>query len=172
MPWDQAIAIVLFRSFPCLLVMAAFGDVASFRIPNTLNIALACLYLPTAIAAGSGLETIGWHLGAGALVLVIGIILFALKWLGGGDVKLVAAAACWTGFTGLPGLLIFMALAGGVLALVLLAVRRLLRDRIDRSSRYSRILGQTRDVPYGVAIAIGGFATMPKLDIFRSVFGL
>jgi len=164
------VAILLFLSFPCLLVLAAAGDIKRYRIPNTLNIALACLYLPTALLAGSTWGTIGWHVAAGGAVLVVGIVLFALNWLGGGDAKLLAAAACWTGFAGLPGFLIFTALAGGVLALVLLAVRRLLRGRIDDDSSLARLLGQTRDVPYGIAIAVGGLAMMPKLDIVRTLF--
>ncbi|MBC6440771.1 MAG: prepilin peptidase [Rhodospirillales bacterium] len=92
-------------------------------------------------------------------------MLFVLNRLGGGDVKLLAAAACWTGFAILPDFLIVVGLAGGVLALGLLVIRRLLRGRIAEDSPLARLLGQTRDVPYGIAIAAGGIVVWPKMDL-------
>jgi prepilin peptidase CpaA len=166
---DKLAGLLLILAFPCLLAVAAAGDLARYRIGNGLNITLALLYFPAAFVVGSDIETTAWHLGAGTTVLAVGLVLFVLDRLGGGDVKLLAAAACWTGFSALPAFLIYVALSGGVLALFLLLARKLLANRLSETSSLARLFGATRDVPYGLAIAFGGFATLPRLDLIRSL---
>jgi len=90
----------------------------------------------------------GWRsllpaVAAGALVLVVGTLPFSLGWIGGGDVKLVAACACALEWTQVVPLLLYTALAGGLLALVLFALRRM-----------GRFSGPA-EMPYAVAIAAG-----------------
>jgi prepilin peptidase CpaA len=160
---------LLVLAFPCLLVVAALGDVIRFRISNRINLIVALLYLPAAIWMGSDIVTILWHLGAAATVLVAGIILFSLGMIGGGDVKLLAACGCWTGFAVLPLFLITVALAGGALAIVLLLLRLAVSKRVSESSSLARLLGRSRDVPYGVAIAVGGVVTLPKLALVAAL---
>jgi prepilin peptidase CpaA len=167
----RLIGALLILAFPCLLVVAALGDVTRFRISNRLNILLALLYLPAAIWMGSDGVTVLWHLGAGAAVLVVGILLFATGVIGGGDVKLLAASSCWVGFANLPLFLITVALAGGVLALALIVLRWALADRISPTATLARLLGRSRDVPYGLAIAIGGLVTLPRMDLVRPLLG-
>jgi prepilin peptidase CpaA len=159
---------LLVLTFPCLLVAAALGDIIRFRISNRLNLVLALLYLPAAIWMGSDVAMILWHLGAGATVLVAGIVLFSLGVIGGGDVKLLAACGCWTGFSALPMFLITVALAGGILAIALLLLRLVLSKRIPESSSLARLLGRSRDVPYGVAFAIGGFVILPRMALVQA----
>ncbi len=170
------VAFLLCLAFPVLLALAAWGDVARYRIPNSLSIALAASYLPAALAAGAGLSEIAWHLAAGVGLLAIGIALFFAGVLGGGDAKLIAAAACWTGFPVLPAFLIYVALAGGALALALLVLRRLLVRvfgiTADSDRRLGRLVARPRDVPYGLAIAIGGIAIFARLDAVRSAIGM
>ncbi|HVI90545.1 MAG TPA: pilus assembly protein CpaA, partial [Dongiaceae bacterium] len=55
--------------------------------------------------------------------------------------------ALWTGFAALPRFILLTALAGGVLALLLLILRWLRADSDDKID--SR-------VPYGIAIALAG----------------
>ena len=56
-------------------------------------------------------------------MLVVGAAMFALGWIGGGDAKLLASAALWVGLRGLAPFAIYTALAGGLLALGLVALR-------------------------------------------------
>ncbi len=163
----RLIGALLVLAFPSLLVMAAMGDVARFRIGNRLNLTLALLYLPAAVWTGSDSLTILWHVAAGASVLVAGILLFAAGVIGGGDMKLLAACACWVGFANLAPFLIIVALVGGILALLLLTLRQALAERIAETSPLARLLGCSRDVPYGVAIAVGGLVMLPQLDTIR-----
>ena len=61
---------------------------------------------------------------AAAIVLVIAFAFFAFGWIGGGDAKLVAATTLWVGFGLMLPYLIYAALLGGGLTLLILAVRR------------------------------------------------
>lgn len=131
-----------------LLVIAAVGDVRRYLIPNRLCGVVAALALPywIAVCMQTGaplLPALGLQLGVALLVFAGFALLFALGAMGGGDVKLIAALALWVPAHRIPELLFFVALAGGVLALVLILARR--------------VRGSTsRAVPYGVAIAAGG----------------
>jgi prepilin peptidase CpaA len=87
------------------------------------------------------------HIAAALLVLLVGFILFARSLFGGGDVKLMAAMALWTGFVALPRFVLITTLAGGILALAFL---------ILRYARRSTGEGLDRRLPYGIAIAAGG----------------
>ena len=127
------------------LLVAAFTDIRRRQIDNWLNagIALAApLFWWT-----SGLDLwpgVALQLGVaiGAFAILAG--LFALKMMGGGDVKLLTALALWVPPLLFVQLLIVMALAGGILTIGMGAwhIMRRQRDRIA--------------IPYGVAIAIGG----------------
>ena len=77
-----------------LALLAAFWDLRRMRIPNWLNGALALLFLPLA-AVTLPPETILWRVAGAALVLAIGLAFFAIRKMGGGDVKMLAAAALY-----------------------------------------------------------------------------
>ena len=78
--------------------------------------------------------------------------LFAIKMMGGGDVKLLTALALWIDPLTFLQLLIVMAIAGGVLTLGM-GIYHIFKRRKDRIA-----------VPYGVAIAFGGLWVLyPKL---------
>jgi len=131
-----------------LLVIAAVGDVRRYLIPNRLCSVVAALALPYWVAVSIGqdmplLPTLGLQIGVAFLVFAGFALLFALGAMGGGDVKLIAALALWVPAIRIPEMLFYVALAGGVLALVLIVIRR--------------VRGSTsRAVPYGLAIAAGG----------------
>lgn len=107
-----------------LLAVAAYGDVRRRRIPNTLTLALALLGVLRLIVAGSPLSAL-YTLAAAAIVLALGVILFARGVLGGGDAKLLTAAVLLVGYRAVPNLMFIMGLAGGLLALVVLAADKL-----------------------------------------------
>ena len=125
-----------------LLIAAACQDISQRRISNWFCLGVMVAAAVAAIVIGPTLAL--WQNAAlGALLLAIGLPLFAAGWLGGGDVKLFAALGIWANFAAIPSLLACILIAGGVLAAVSLAVRR------GRAAR------RAKGVPYGVAIAIG-----------------
>ena len=118
---------------------AAVSDLRTRKIPNAIPIALAVFGL--AFNAFGGWRPALSAVVAGVLVLIVGTLPFSLKAIGGGDVKLLSACATVFGLVELLPLAIYTALVGGVLAVIMIALRRF--ARLDENVR----------VPYAVAIA-------------------
>jgi prepilin peptidase CpaA len=127
------------------LVFAAFTDLRRRQIDNWLNAAIA-LAAP-AFWWSSGLSLwpdVALQLGVALAAFVILAGLFAIKMMGGGDVKLLTALALWVQWDAFIQLLMVMALAGGVLTIVM-GIYHIMRRQRDKLA-----------IPYGVAIAFGG----------------
>jgi prepilin peptidase CpaA len=142
-----------------LLIAAAVGDIRRYQIPNWISIAVAALY-PLYVLLHP--QPVDW--GA-ALIVALGLfgLGFALHWLGamgGGDVKLLAAAGLWAGTQYLMPLILIMALSGGLLAAVLMLVRARRKRALPTGAKQSR-----SQMPYGVAIATGGVSVSALLAI-------
>jgi len=146
--------------FAALVIGAAVRDLATFTIPNWISIALALAFAPAALLAGVSLPEIGLSFAVGAGMLVIGAAMFAFGWIGGGDAKLMASAALWVGLRGLAPFAIYTALAGGALALGLVALRSAwLRPLAAVGPGWTqRLATPGESAPYGVAIAAGALA--------------
>lgn len=152
--------------FPAAMVYAAYTDFTSYEIPTWLSALLVVAFL--AAAVGSGFETaaILWSLSTGVALFAVGAVLFYLGVFGGGDVKLLAASAVWVGWWGLPTYLVLVALFGGVLALLLLVLRRLNLPAAWRNRLWSaRLLSPDEGMPYGVAIALAGLVVFRELRV-------
>jgi prepilin peptidase CpaA len=113
----------------CALVIgcaACVTDVRSRRIPNwlTFGAAAAALVFHTAAPAGGGFvfAVAGWFLGA-----LIMFVPFALRGLGGGDVKLVAALGAWLGPMSAIWLGLYAGVAGFCMAIIVAAYHGYLR---------------------------------------------
>ena len=149
--------------FPALMIAAAASDVLTLRIPNLLPLLISALFFPVAIFAGMSLAMIGLHAATAAVFLVAGFLLFLRGLIGGGDAKLLAAAALWIGYPACFPLLVFTALAGGVLALGVAALHVVEVESKLRQSRLSGLLGAFKpDVPYGFALAAGAILALPQ----------
>lgn len=139
--------------FGVLLLLAAGQDLWKLKISNVFPIALIALYIIRAIIVG--LQTDMWqNLAVFALALSAGTILFAKRWLGGGDVKLFAAAALWFDFTAAPYLLFAITFGGALVALAFIFIRRLLPTGLGEKTGWES-LKRRGPIPYGLAIAIG-----------------
>ena len=125
-----------------LLVIAVWGDLTRFTIPNWLNASIALLAPAYWYGAQFGMAEIGIQFALAAVVFLVFAGAFALGVMGGGDVKMLGALALWLRPDQLLMMLVVMSLAGGVLTVALLARHKLLRRE-----------GQP-EIPYGVAISI------------------
>ena len=146
-----AMALILPAAALLVLLGAAWSDIRSFRIPNGYPMALLLLFVPLA-ALQIGFPEIWWHLAHFAVALAIGMLLFAIKWVGGGDAKLYAAVAIWFPLDQAPMLAMFTGLSGLVLAIVYFLRRKL------ASSDAQKAKAKDRRIPYGVALALGAIA--------------
>jgi prepilin peptidase CpaA len=134
-----------------LLVVAAVIDVRTFTISNRLNLAVALLAPLYWWSVGLPLwPEVGIQLAVAAGVFILLAIAFYAGMMGGGDVKLAAALALWFSPAATLRFLVFMSIAGGVLTLGVLIAHRM-RKKPGKP-----------EIPYGVAIAIGGLAILAQ----------
>ena len=129
-----------------MLLWAAVIDIRTRTIANRLNLAIALMAPLFWWATGVDL----WPDAAIRVAVAIAIfLLFALAFqlgvMGGGDVKLAAALALWFPPGATVLLIVLMSLAGGVLTLIVMIEHKIKKNQ-----------GRP-EVPYGVAIAFGGF---------------
>lgn len=147
--------------FPLLMIYAATLDVLTMRIANGISIALVLGFLLVAPVAGMPMQQMLMHLAAGSAVLLAAMLLFSLRLLGGGDAKLLAAAAVWIGSEQLVPFLVCVTIFGGALAILLLAYRHTPAGALPLPTWAARLHKQGEGMPYGVAIAAGALVVYP-----------
>lgn len=150
-----------------LLILAAAGhDLLARTIPDRLSLMLFVVALAYRALSGD----IRFSLICGLVWLAATLLLFFIGWLGGGDAKLLTGAAIIAAPTVLAqtGLIVWIAVYGGALALIYLLARLILRRssgirpaRRGRTlfRRWQRIelwrLRGAHTIPYAMAIAAG-----------------
>jgi prepilin peptidase CpaA len=140
------IADLLVAVLAAMLIVVATGDLRSRTIPNWLNGAIALLAIPFWWLSGLSLwPDIASQIGVAAIVFLLFALAFRFGMMGGGDVKLLAALALWLPLGAMVKLLVIMSLAGGALTVAMMVGQRLGKNK------------EAPEVPYGVAIAFGGF---------------
>lgn len=103
----------LLAALATALLFAAFTDVKRREIDNWLNLAIAMASPLWWLAMGFGWADVGFQIGLTAVTFVVTAFLFAMRQMGGGDVKLLTALALWFSPTDFTQLLVMMAVIGG-----------------------------------------------------------
>ena len=158
-----------------LLIAAALHDVAARTIPNWVSLSLFVLGILLRLIDSRSLETFSPLLKGLALALVVfaaAVYCWRRGWLGGGDVKLLAAAAIFVPPAHVGDLIIAVTLFGGVVGVIYLFARILIgrlrgfglaprasarpRGLLARIMRIERRrLSRGGPLPYSSAIAAG-----------------
>ena len=168
----QPLNYIALALFPAMMAYAAASDLLTMRIANWLILALGASFFVLAFFSGVSLPDLGWHALAAAIVLVFAFAFFAFGWIGGGDAKLVAVTALWLGFSPLLPYIIYAALLGGGLTLLILALRRYpLPAAVARVGWIDRLHDNKSGVPYGIALAIAGLLVYDQTPIFSHFLG-
>jgi prepilin peptidase CpaA len=155
-------------------IIGCIWDLRTRRIPNYVTFGAAALAILYASIAGGWPAVLrsaaGWTVGLGLF-----LPFFLLRGLGGGDLKLLAAFGAWFGPAGMLLLAFYTAVAGGVMALVVVLVRGYFATAFKNLWLllcHWRVVGLTplaavsldnpraQRLPYGVAIAAGVMATL------------
>lgn len=162
--------IVLLGLFPAVMAFAAASDLLTMTISNRVSIALALGFFLAAFLIGMPYAEMGEHMLAALIVLAIAFACFAFGWIGGGDAKLAAATALWFGFSHLMDYLLLAAMIGGVLTLVLLALRQWpLPSSLARQPWIARLHDMKTGIPYGIALAIAGLLVYPDTAFIHAL---
>jgi prepilin peptidase CpaA len=171
-----------------VLIVATVTDMRWHRLPNSLTVSTALL----------GISLQCWLLGWSGLInglagffsgLILFLPLYAVRWMGAGDVKFMAAVGT---FLGWPDSLLavgFSTGAGSIVAFGLLAARGGLTDYLRRYGLMAKCMfltgtfayvppkageSSTLVFPYALAIGIGTFATLGwvgRLAPFLEILG-
>lgn len=139
-------------------VVSCVTDFRTMKIPN-----LHSAIILAAFVAGFALspESFGkwWsHLGAFALMFAVTFGMYAAGMIGSGDTKLGSVLALWLGIKGFVLYLFYMALAGGVLGVVSVVLRKKkLVKNPPEGSWIAQVQSGKSVVPYGIAISFGAW---------------
>ncbi len=104
-------------------LVACVSDIRTRRVPNLLTLGGAAAALIFSALQG-GLAGFGWSAAGWLTGAVLFFPFFAVRGMGAGDVKLIAALGAWLGAFDALYLAAFTALAGGAMALVAVLLRR------------------------------------------------
>jgi prepilin peptidase CpaA len=163
---DHALLLI----FPAVMAFGGAMDLFTMTIPNRVSLALVVAFFVAAPFAGLGWAGLAMHLAAGLVVLGVGFVMFARGWLGGGDAKLLAAAALWMGFENLLAYVVLVAVAGGLLALGVLAYRCITPPSwLSKHDWAMRLHAKGSGMPYGVALAGAGLWIYPATFWFSTL---
>lgn len=159
--WSSLLTSALMLGSAGLLLLASLHDLVARTVPNWLAVALAVLGIGLRAVSGSLLG----GLAAGVVVLMLAAICWRRGWMGGGDVKLLAASAVVVPPSLVLSFIGAVAIFGGFLALFYLIAGRLVPP--PRAARPRTLLGRVLRIerwrihrgcplPYACAIAAGG----------------
>ena len=163
---DQSLLLL----FPAVMAFAAAMDMLTMTIPNRISILLVAAFFAAAFVADLSLQQVLEHLATGAFVLVVCFILFAAGAFGGGDAKLLAASSLWIGLEHLLPYFLGVAIAGGTLAILFLAVRKYFPEGSLRMPGWVlRLQAQETGMPYGLAIAAAALWIYPQTSFFHGL---
>lgn len=139
---DDPIKYGLLAALAIALLIAAFTDLKSRKIANWLNAAIALAAPVFWWASDMTLwPDVAIQLGLAVATFLVLSVLFAIRAMGGGDVKLLTALALWVAPVHFWKLLVMMALLGGVLTVVMAGWHAMRRQKHKLA------------IPYGVAIS-------------------
>lgn len=140
-----------FYAFAGLLALAALQDSWKLQISNVLTGGL--LVLGIALAFLTGIELAIWQNFVVMLVILfIGAQLHDMGWMGGGDVKLLGAAAFWFAPMGALHMVAAVLIGGGVLTIIVLGIRMIIGSAEEGAIG---VIRKGSGMPYGIAIAVG-----------------
>jgi prepilin peptidase CpaA len=94
------------------LFYVALTDLKHYTIRNEVILVLTALFFLHLVLSGRW-TTLHWNLGFAALLFLIMLCFYSMKFMGGGDLKLLSVAFLWVGpFCALPFALFLLLFAG------------------------------------------------------------
>ena len=158
-----ALDVVLQLAFLICVCFAVITDFRTLLIPNWISLALLAAFAPFAVLH-LPLSAIGGHFLVMAIVLALSVFFFVVGWVGGGDVKLMAACALWAGPTHIVEFIMVTTLYGALLsAAFLLPAFRQKAEAADAHYVGTLTAALRRRLPYGLAIATGAVVVCLRL---------
>ncbi len=144
-------------------LLAGASDYKGLTIPNAYSFYIAaafplCFILMWLLGHGSIFESLWSHIGALVVVFAISAALYHFRFMGAADSKLASAYALWLGLGAVPLFLFVMTLAGALLGVAALFIKKKKPFKSPPEGSWpARLQAGENKVPYGIAIVIGAF---------------
>lgn len=138
-----AFSYALLLALAIALLVAAFTDLKRREIDNALNLAIALAAPLWWWSMGFGWSAVAWQVGLCVITFAVACVLFALRQMGGGDVKLLTALALWFAPAHFGQVIVLMAMIGGGASIAMAAFNM------------ERVRGETVRDAIGWIVAIG-----------------
>lgn len=167
----ESVTLAALGALPVLMIVGGLHDLTTMRIPNWISLALLAAFLPGAMLVGLPGGEIAMHIGVGIAALLIGMAMFALNWVGGGDAKLLAAGCLWMGLPSVLMYVLYSAVVGGLFCLALISARAIAPSYPGVPAWATRLLEPKGDIPYGVALAGGALLVFPNSPLVTAFVG-
>jgi prepilin peptidase CpaA len=146
------------------IIHTIITDFKSLIISNKTVVSIIFLYFIGSLVNPDVENNFYYILLSSFFTFLFFFIFFVLGFVGGGDVKLVTAISLWLGPSLLFEFLLYMSLAGGILALVKVSLLRM------KNNRMLKILGEnthnffnSKEIPYGLAIGFSALIMIPAI---------
>ena len=153
------------------LLLVAITDFRSSKIPNLITLPLMLLGFVAAL--------FGWNNGVTPIPALVGAVVglllflgpFLAGWLGGGDVKLLAAYGAWLGMVGIVWTAIAAVMLGAMAGSIQLILKGRFVDFLRRAGVWmsylvrhrkdisSEVLDRSHRLPFGPAISCAAILT-------------
>lgn len=150
------------------LTISIYTDIRVRKIYNVISLSMIILgIILTVIVKGNLIYGLIFSFFGVLLGLIILLIPYLMGGIGAGDVKLLMGVGALMGYEFTLNAAIYMAIIGGILAILNLMKRKKLISTINQLSFFivNSNVGEKDTVPYGVAIALGTFIQLAKLFI-------
>jgi prepilin peptidase CpaA len=155
------IFILCFLAMIILSLIAVYTDIKRFTIANKLCLAIALSFLPAYFAAPEVFGSLWNPWLGGAVMLLAGFVIFALRIMGGGDAKLAAALGFWVGFDHLFIFIFVWSLVGGLQAILTLYLKwQKPFEKPEAGGWVDTAQKGGNHIPYGLALVAGAFAAL------------
>lgn len=159
----------IFLILPFCLAFAALNDLFSMTIPNRITLFLLFSFLIVAPFSGMDWHTFAMSLAAAGMVFFACFALFATNVMGGGDAKLLTAAAVWYGFNiSLIEFLLAVTFLGGILTVGILILRSRSQEIMAVGIPIPDSLMVAKKIPYGIGIAAAGLLTYGEAPLVKA----
>ena len=165
-------------------VLAGLSDLRGLTIPNLysgliLGAFPLCYLLMWVFGVQDAIFAPLWsHLGAAGVIFIISAAMFHFNIMGAADSKLASAYALWLGLGALPLYLFIMTLAGALLGVGALYIKKNKPFKSPKEGSWpAQLQAGKSKVPYGIAIVAGaayGFYVAGYLSLtnLAAAFGI
>ena len=148
-----------------LLLLSVYWDTKNYKIPNKLVLSGILLGLVTTVFIQ------GWMAGVFSMIRILVFMtalmpLFLLKFLGAGDIKLLASVGAFFGYKEVLFIVLYSFIAGGFIGSFVLLARK------NGIERFRKLMGYLKTIFYTMSVPSYPLDKSDKASFFRFSYAI